>query len=87
MRKLIFLCLMLATLSAFAQKEKKVKSKRLTKVEAADMTREQKLVHESQRKGGKSKNVGMEKKVKMAKKQDKKAKRTKTPKPRKRKDN
>ena len=52
-------------ISAFAQKEKKIKSKRLTKVEAADMTREQKLVHESERKSKKNKPVDMRKKIKL----------------------
>lgn len=69
-----------------AQNEKKVKSKRLTKVEASDMTREQKLVHESERKSKKNKPVTMQKKVKMAKKQDRKAKNTKTPQPRRKND-
>lgn len=72
--------------SAYAQKEKKVKSKRLNKVEAADMTREQKLVHESERKSKKNKPVSMQKKIKLEKKQIKKAKRTKAPKPRRKND-
>ncbi|HCM74909.1 MAG TPA: hypothetical protein DIS90_00910 [Cytophagales bacterium] len=69
--------------SAFAQK--KIKSKKLTKIESADMTREQKLVHESQRKAKKNKPVSMQKKIRLEKKQIKKSKRTKAPKPKKRK--
>jgi len=69
----------------YAQKEKKVKSKRLNKVEAADMTREQKLVHESERKSKKNKPVSMQKKIKLEKKQIRKSKRTKAPKPKRRK--
>lgn len=71
---------------ALAQREKKVKSKKLTKVEASDMTREQKLVHESERKSKKNKPVAMQKKVKMAKKQDRQSRNTKSPKPRKKND-
>lgn len=73
--------------SAFAQKGKKIKSKRLNKVEAADMTREQKLVHESERKSKKNKPLDMRKKIKLEKKQIRSAKRTKAPKSRRRKNN
>jgi len=62
-----------------AQKEKKIKSKRVTKVEAADMTQDQRLVHESERKSKKNKPVSMQKKVKIAKKQNKSARKTKSP--------
>lgn len=71
--------------SAFAQKEKKIKSKRLNKVEAADMTREQKLIHESERKSKKNKPISMQKKIRLEKKQIRSARKTKAPKPRKRK--
>lgn len=81
----LFLFLVLG--SAFAQKERKIKSKRLNKVEAADMTREQKLVHESERKSKKNKPVSMQKKIRLEKKQIKSAKRTKAPKPKRRKKN
>lgn len=84
---LVITFVLLAMGSAFAQKEKKIKSKRLTKVEAADMTREQKLVHESERKSKKNKPVSMKKKIKMEKKQIKFSKRTKAPKAKKRKNN
>lgn len=76
---LILICFASATV--FAQKEKKIKSKRLNKVEAADMTREQKLVHESERKSKKNKPLDMRKKIKLEKKQIRSAKRTKAPKP------
>ena len=69
-------------ISVFAQKEQKIKSKRLTKVEAADMTREQKLVHESERKSKKNKPLDMQKKIKLEKKQIRKSKKMKAPKPR-----
>lgn len=78
---LVVLFVFVALSTTMAQQEKKIKSKKLTKVEAADMTREQKLVHESERKSKKNKPVEMQKKVKMAKKQDRKAKNTKSPKP------
>ncbi len=81
---LVIAFIFMALGSAFAQKEKKIKSKRLTKVEAADMTREQKLVHESERKSKKNKPISMQKKIRLEKKQIKAAKRTKAPKPRKR---
>lgn len=88
MRGLITILLVLFSLiSAFAQKEQKIKSKRLTKVEAADMTREQKLVHESERKSKKNKPVDMRKKIKLEKKQIRSAKRTKAPKPKSRRKN
>jgi len=77
-------CLLFLTM-LHAQHEEKVKSKKLNKVESADMTREQRLVHESERKSKKNKPVSMQKKVKMSKKQDKKLKKTKPPKPAKRK--
>ncbi|MEQ8423170.1 MAG: hypothetical protein RIA63_00570 [Cyclobacteriaceae bacterium] len=88
MRGILILTLVFASLgSALAQKEKKIKSKRLTKVEASDMTREQKLVHESERKSKKNKPVSMQKKIKLEKKQIRSANRTKSPKPRNRRKN
>ncbi|MEQ8302461.1 MAG: hypothetical protein RIB47_03635 [Cyclobacteriaceae bacterium] len=85
--KYLFMIIFLSCLSfsASAQKEKKIKSKKVTKVEAADMTTEQKLVHESERKSKKNKPVSMQKKVKIAKKQNKSGRKTKSPKPKKRK--
>lgn len=59
--------------------------RKLTKSESANMTQEQRIVHETERKkkGGKkkSKKVSMKKRVKIDKKQDKKARRVKSPKP------
>jgi hypothetical protein len=51
------------------------------------MTREQKLVHESERKSKKNKPVDMRKKIKIEKKQIRSAKRTKAPKPKSRRKN
>jgi hypothetical protein len=60
--------------------------RKLTRSESANMTQEQRIVHETERKkkkGGKkkSKRVSMKKRVKVDKKQDKKARRVKSPKP------
>ncbi len=88
MKGLIIVLLVFSScLSVFAQKEKKIKSKRLNKVEAADMTREQKLVHESERKSKKNKPVSMQKKIRLEKKQIRSGKRTKAPQPKRRKKN
>lgn len=84
---IIILFVFVSSVSAFAQKQKKIKSKRLNKIEAADMTREQKLVHESERKSRKNKPVSMQKKIKLEKKQIRSAKRTKAPKSKRRKKN
>ena len=73
------LCL-LAGGSLLAQHDN-VKSKKLTKVEAADMTREQRLIHESERKSKKNHRVSTQKKVKMAKKTDRKLSGGKTARP------
>lgn len=68
----IFL-LLLITASAYAQRAPKV-----TKSQTKQLTPEQRLVHESNRKskGGK-KNLSMKKRVKIDKKQDKKARKIK----------
>jgi hypothetical protein len=58
---------------------------KLSRGESATMTQEQRIVHESNRKtkgGKKKKKMSMKKRVKMDKKQDKKARRVKSPKPR-----
>lgn len=59
--------------------------RRLSSGESATMTQEQRIVHESNKKtkgGKKKKKMSMKKRVKMDKKQDKKARRVKSPKPR-----
>ena len=84
---MVLLLVFIGFTSCYAQKEKKIKSKRLTKVESADMTREQKLVHESERKSKKNKPISMQKKIRLEKKQIRSSKRTKAPKPKKRRKN
>lgn len=82
MKFLVALLLVLSTLlTSYGQKQKK-----LTKSESANLTQEQRIVHETERKkkkGGKKKStrVSMKKRVKVDKKQDKKARRVKSPKP------
>ncbi len=59
-------------------------SRKLTKSESANMTQEQRMVRESDRKsksGKKKKKMSMKKRVKIDKKQDKKARSIKGPKP------
>lgn len=81
MKFLVALLLVLSTfLTSYSQKQKK-----LAKSESANMTQEQRLVYESERKKKsskkKGKKVSMKKRVKIDKKQDKKARRVKSPKP------
>ncbi len=85
--KSVFTILLILSIEGLthAQGEKKIKQKKLTKVEAADMTREQKLVHETERKSKRNNPVSMQKKIRLEKKQAKSAKRTKAPKPKRRK--
>jgi len=81
--KKIIICtlLMLCVQFVFGQKVEK-----LRKDQTARMTREQRLVHETDRKGKKGKKeVTMQKKIRTEKKQDKKAQRMKVPKNRSRK--
>lgn len=77
MKKLLSLLIfLLLTGVAYGQKAKK-----LTKVESANLTQEQRNVRETTRKskGGK-KDLSMKKRVKIDKKQDKKARNIKSPK-------
>lgn len=82
MKFFVSLLLVLATFfTSYGQKQRK-----LAKSESANMTQEQRIVYETERKkkkGGKkkSKKVSMKKRVKIDKKQDKKARRVKSPKP------
>ncbi|HCW07684.1 MAG TPA: hypothetical protein DGG95_10020 [Cytophagales bacterium] len=79
---LVFFCLMLACGAAFAQgKDKKIKTKKLSKEEAANMTQEQRLAHENARitKDGKKK-MSAKQKAKVQRKQARAAKSTKAPK-------
>ena len=82
MKKLsILICLMLACVLAFGQnKDKKLKSKKLSKEESANLTTEQRYVHESNRKSknGKKK-VSTAQKAKIQRKQAKAAKHTRMP--------
>jgi hypothetical protein len=67
---------------AFAQKEKKIKAKKLTKQESVGLTQEQRLVHESNRKSKKGKMLSTRKKVHIDMKQDRKARKVKSQKAR-----
>lgn len=77
MKKLIFafflMCLCVSTLMA---------QKRLSQDDRAKLTPEQRIVYDNsfKRKGGKRKEVSVEKKVKHAKKEDRKSRRIKQPK-------
>jgi len=69
---------------AFSQsKDKKMKSKKLTKAEAANLTPEQRLAHENDRKtkGGKKKRLSAKEKTKIQRKQSRAARNTKVPQP------
>ena len=84
MKKLFFLItFLLIGFLSWGQKSKR----KLSEAESANLTQEQRLTHETDRKtkGGKKKNLTMEKKIKAAKKMDKKARKTKAPKTKKRK--
>lgn len=74
------LLVFITSLASYGQQRK------LTRNESANMTQEQRIVHETERKkkkGKKKKNkkVSMKKRVKIDKKQDKKARKVKSPKP------
>jgi hypothetical protein len=81
-RLFLVTCLVLATIAAtFGQsRDKKMKSKKLSKSEAANLTQEQRLVHETDRKskGGKKK-ISNKKKQRIQTKQTRAARRTKQP--------
>jgi len=82
MKKLLLItCLLLACSLAFGQnKDKKLKSKKLSKEDAANLTPEQRLIHEEDRKskGGKKK-ISAAKKAKIQRKQSRAAKHIRTP--------
>lgn len=76
---LLFFCLLLTCGLAYSQnKDKRLKSKKLTKEEKANMTQEQVLAHENDRmtKGGKKK-MSTKQKAKVQRKQARAAKHTK----------
>jgi hypothetical protein len=78
---LLLFCLMLSCGLAFSQsKDKKLKVKKLTKAEAANLTPEQRLAHENDRKtkGGKRK-LSTKEKSKIQKRQARAARNTKVP--------
>jgi hypothetical protein len=81
-RLFLVICLLLASIAlTFGQsRDKKIKSKKLSKSEAANLTPEQKLVHESDRKtkGGKKK-LSTKQKSRIQKKQARAAKHTRQP--------
>ena len=80
-RLLLVMCLLLATIAGtFGQsRDKKIKSKKLSKSESATLTPEQKLVHETDRKtkAGKKK-MSTKQKARIQKKQARAAKNTRT---------
>ena len=81
MKRLILLIILVTACTVgFAQKS--TKKKKLNKAESSQLTREQRLAHEEDRKtkNGKKKNLTMEQKVNIAKKQDRKARKNKGPK-------
>jgi hypothetical protein len=78
---LVLSCLLLACTLAFSQsRDKKMKTKKLSKSEAATMTQEQRLAHENDRrtKGGKKK-MSTKQKAKTQRKQDRAARNTRVP--------
>ena len=81
-RLFLVICLMLASIAAsFGQsRDKEIKSKKLSKSEAANLTPEQKLVHETDRKtkSGKKK-MSTKQKARIQKKQARAAKHTRQP--------
>jgi hypothetical protein len=82
-RLFLAICLLLATVAmTFGQsRDKKIKTKKLSKSQAANLTPEQKLVHESDRKSKSGKRkMSLAQKVKIEKKQARAAKHTKQPK-------
>lgn len=84
MLKRILSCTVLVLLTFFAQAQSK--TKKLSKEEAAGKTQEQRIVHESNRKSKNGKkDLSTKKKVQIAQKQDRRARKTKTAKGKKRK--
>jgi hypothetical protein len=77
---LVLFCLFLACTVSFAQSNKRIKSKKLSKSDAASMTPEQRLVHETNRKSknGKKK-VSAKQKMRIQKRQSRKAKHMSAP--------
>jgi len=66
---------------AFSQhKDRKLKSKKLSKEEAANLTQEQRIAHEQDRKSnGHRKKLSTKQKVRIQRKQARQARRTKAP--------
>ena len=80
MKYLVFILFCWLGAAAPALAQKKAKAHKLSKDEMARMTPEQRLVHETQRKGGKDKRVSSKRKARIQKKQSRKASRIKAPK-------
>lgn len=80
---LLLFCLMLSCGVAFSQsKDKRLKAKKLSKQEAANLTQEQRIAHESDRKSkGGTKKLSTKQKTKIQRKQARAAKHTKVPQP------
>jgi hypothetical protein len=82
-RLFIVTCLLLATIAgSYGQaRGKEMKRKKLSKSEAANLTPEQRLVHETDRKtnGGKKKKLSTRQKAKIQRKQSRSARHTKQP--------
>jgi hypothetical protein len=74
---LIFIFMLLSASAAFCQKSK---THKLTKDEMANMTPDQRFVHESERKAGKKSNISNKRKVKIQKRQARKSEHIKQPK-------
>jgi len=83
-RLFIVTCLLLATIAGYGQgRSKEIKTKKLSKSESANLTPEQRLVHETERKtksGKKNKKLSTKQKAKIQKKQSRAAYHTKQPK-------
>lgn len=76
------LCCIIFFLSydGYGQKDKKVKMGKLSEVESAKKTKDQRLIYESDRKTKKKRQLTNKQKVRVEKKQDKKARKIKVPK-------
>ncbi|HLZ17664.1 MAG TPA: hypothetical protein VKQ08_11515 [Cyclobacteriaceae bacterium] len=76
---LVTICLLLLTFAVTLgqSRDKKIKTKKLTKSEAANLTPDQRFVHENDRKSKKGKrNMSLAQKVRIEKRQARSAKRT-----------
>lgn len=77
---IVFMMLATIAMALGQSRDKKLKSKKLTKSEAANMTQEQRFVHESDRRSKKGKKkMSLQKKVRIEKKQSKAARRMRQP--------